>query len=258
MDAKTESRVEATTDGKLTLAIDIGGTGLKTGLLDVSGKMIGGPVRVDTPHPADPDVVVDALVELANRLGQFDRISVGFPGVVRAGRVLTAPNLGTSAWHNFQLGATLSKRLDKPVRVLNDATVQGLGVITGHGLECVITLGTGMGFALFQAGGLTPHLELAHHPVRTDKDYDAYIGNAALEKIGRKRWNKRVRKAIGHIQALVNYDTLAIGGGNAKHLQDDLPPHVRVVSNQAGITGGVRLWDPKLDSDFDDEEDVTG
>lgn len=258
MDAKTAPEDEIGTGTPLTLAIDIGGSGLKAGVLDSVGTLVAGTVRVDTPHPADPDVVVDDLVELASKLGRFDRISVGFPGVVRAGRVLTAPNLGTAAWQNFNLRTALMGRLGKPVRVLNDATVQGLGVMVGHGLECVITLGTGMGFAVFQAGKLTPHLELSHHPVRKGVDYDAYIGNAAMEKIGRKRWNKRVRKAIGYIEVLVNYDTLAIGGGNAKHLQGDLPHNVRVVSNEAGITGGVRLWDPKLDDDFADEEDTSG
>lgn len=81
--------------GSLTLAIDIGGTRLKAGLLDARGTMIAGPNRVDTPpHPA-PQIVVDALVNIAAPLGDFDRISVGFPGVVRRGHVLTAPNLGT-------------------------------------------------------------------------------------------------------------------------------------------------------------------
>ncbi len=117
----------------LTLAIDIGGSHLKTGVLDPDGKMIAGPARVDTPNPAKPAAVVAALVELAKPLGRFDRISIGFPGVVRAGVVLTAPNLGTKDWNRFPLAAELSRDLGKPARMLNDASIQGLGVIVGKG-----------------------------------------------------------------------------------------------------------------------------
>ena len=140
--------------GKLTLAIDIGGTRLKAGLLDQNGEMVAGPNRVNTPPHPVPQVVVDALVGLARPMGSFDRISVGFPGVVRRGQVLTAPNLGTPDWRNFPLAASLTDKLGKPARMLNDAEVQGLGVISGKGLECVITLGTGMGFALFRMAAL--------------------------------------------------------------------------------------------------------
>jgi polyphosphate glucokinase len=229
--------------GPLTLAIDVGGTRLKAGILASTGRMVAGPQRVDTPHPSPPPVVVEALVGLTPGLGRFDRIAIGFPGVVRDGLVLTAPNLGTLAWHGYPLAATLAKRLGAPARLANDATVQGLGVISGRGLECAITLGTGMGFALFENGRPAPHLELSQHPVSGRKTYDQYLGNQALHEIGRKRWNRRIRKAIDHINTLTSCDTLYIGGGNAKHLQLELPATVRIVSNDAGITGGIRLWD---------------
>lgn len=231
----------------LTLAIDIGGTRLKASVLDTQGVMIEPERRIDTPHPATPQAVLDGLLDLTQALGAFDRISIGFPGVVRHGRVLTAPNLGTEAWRGYSLAALLSERLGKPARMLNDATVQGLGAIAGSGLECVITLGTGMGFALFDDGRPAPHLELSQHPSHRNRTYDQWIGNAALKSAGSKRWNKRVRKAIGWIETLVNYDMLLIGGGNAKRLIGDLPPNVRTVPNEAGITGGIRLWDPTLD-----------
>lgn len=236
--------------GPLTLAIDIGGTRLKASVLTLAGQMIEQPNRVDTPHPSKPDAVVAALVEVVKPLGAFDRISIGFPGVVHHGRVVTAPNLGTADWLGCALADVLAERLGKPARILNDATVQGLGVISGRGLECVITLGTGMGFALFDCGYPAPHLELSQHPVRKGMTYDQWIGNAALRKVGPRSWNRRVRKAIGFIATLTNYDTLAIGGGNAKRIDFDLPPEVRTVSNEAGITGGIRLWDPLLDPLF--------
>ena len=181
--------------------------------------MTAGPSRVDTPHPAPPDLVVEALVGLAGPLGRFGRISIGFPGVVRNGRVLTAPNLGNTAWHDFPLAATLAERLGAPVRLANDATVQGLGEINGQGVECAITLGTGMGFALFEDGRPAPHLELSQHPVRGRKTYDKYIGNAALHAVGRKRWIRRVHTAIGFIDTLTDCDVLYVGGGNSRLLQ---------------------------------------
>jgi polyphosphate glucokinase len=229
--------------GPLTLAIDIGGTRLKAGILATTGRMVAGPARVDTPHPATPAVVLDALTAMVRPVGSFERISIGFPGVVRDGIVLTAPNLGTEAWHGWPLAATLAERLGVPARLANDATVQGLGVIAGRGVECVITLGTGMGFALFENGKPGPHLELSQHPVRGRKTYDQYVGNAAFRAEGRKAWNKRVRRAIDSITTLTTCDTLYIGGGNAKNLQLELPSNVRIVSNEAGITGGIRLWD---------------
>jgi polyphosphate glucokinase len=236
--------------GVLTLAIDIGGSHLKAGLLDQNGAMIAGPNRVTTPPSPVPPVVVEALVGLALPLGQFDRISVGFPGVVRQGQVLTAPNLGTPEWRNFPLAASLTDKLGKPARMMNDAEVQGLGVISRKGLECVITLGTGMGFGVFQDGRPAPHLELSHHPIHKGKTYDQFIGAAALREVGKTRWNRRLRRVLGTITTLVGFDTLLIGGGNAKYVQIELAANMRLVGNEAGITGGVRLWDKILDPVF--------
>src|ERR1700730_13020437 len=203
----------------LTLAIDIGGSHLKAAVLNASGKISMGPLRVETPKPAAPDAVVAALVSLSQQLGQFDRVSIGFPGVVRGDFVLTAPNLGTEEWHGFGLGAVMANHLGKPVRMLNDASIQGLGVITGRGLECVLTLGTGMGFALFRDGEIAPHLELSQHPIRKHKTYDEYVGKAALESAGRRRWSKRVHKTVAILEALIAYDMLYIGGGNAELIE---------------------------------------
>ncbi len=237
--------------GPRTLSIDIGGTNLKAGILDVEGTMVAGPEKAATPKQRGPADVLAVLLELVRPLGAFDRISVGFPGVVRGGRTLTAPNFGTPVWHSFPLATDLSQRLGKPVRVLNDASVQGLGVIDGVGIECVITLGTGFGFALFADGLIAPHLEVGQHPIAKDRTYDQHLGNAALRKVGRLKWNKRLRKAIGVLDTLVTYDTLLIGGGNAQVIDFDLPSNVRIVPNAAGITGGVKLWDAKMDPEFD-------
>jgi polyphosphate glucokinase len=249
MDLETNPQSNAAT-GPLTLALDIGGTGLKGAVLNGSGELFTDRVRVPTPEESTPQNVVDALVELAGQLGHFDRVSVGFPGVIRRGVVLTAPHLGTEDWRDCPLAKTLSERLKAPVRMLNDASVQGYGVISGHGVECVITLGTGVGFALYENGVLGPHMELGRYPVRNDTLLDDYLGNVAFRKISKKHWNRRVHRVLRYLETLVQYDVLYIGGGNAKHIKLDLPDNVRIVPNEAGVTGGIKLWDPKVDYAF--------
>jgi polyphosphate glucokinase len=142
--------------------------------------------------------------------------------------------------------------------MLNDASVQGLGVITGHGVECVLTMGTGMGFALFVDGCLAPHLEISQHPFKGGKTYDQYVGAKAIEKIGRGRFNKRVRNIIEVLETVVMYDVLYIGGGNSRLLEPPLPDNVKTVSNKAGITGGVRAWDKRMDHAFDESPPSLG
>ena len=225
-----------------TLAIDIGGTGLKASVLDSKGKMLVDELRVPTPYPCPPKVLINTLADLVAPLPSFDRISVGFPGVVREGRVRTAPHFRDDKWSGFPLATALSKRLGKPVRLLNDAEVQGFGIVVGRGLELVLTLGTGAGTALFRDGQLMPHLELAQHPIHRDQTYNDYIGNDALLSKGVKKWSHRVRKTIAILYSLLHYDALYIGGGNAPKLADP-PAGVRIASNEAGITGGIRLWD---------------
>jgi len=226
-----------------TLAIDIGGSGIKAALLDNEGSMIGDRQRVPTPpKPVAREALLRAINEAASPLGDFERVSVGFPGYVRDGRVLTAPNLGSEVLAGFDLQSELARHWGKPVRVLNDADVQGFGAIEGHGVEMVLTLGTGAGTAIFRDGEIMTHLELAHHPVSGNKTYDEYIGNAAREKKGKKSWNKRVAKVIEILREVVRFDHLYIGGGNAKDIAFRLPPDVTIVPNTDGLTGGIRLW----------------
>ena len=226
-----------------TLAVDIGGTGIKFAALDDSGRIVGTPARVPTPpKPVAPEQVVRIIEDTSPTLGAFDRVSVGFPGMVRGGKVLTAPNLSTELWNGFDLQSELAKRLNKPVRVMNDADVQGYGAIDGKGVEMVLTLGTGAGTSLFDNGRILPHMELAHHPLHGDKTYDQYLGNAAYMAKGKKKWSKRVEYTIGVLRTVVNFDHLYLGGGNAKKIQFDLPSDITVVPNTDGLTGGIRLW----------------
>jgi polyphosphate glucokinase len=226
-----------------TLAIDIGGSGVKAALLDEEGNVVGERERVPTPEkPVAPDVLIQAIDKVVTPLGAFDRVSVGFPGYVRDGRVVTAPNLGTDALGGFDLQQVLSDHWGKPVRVLNDADVQGFGAISGRGIEMVLTLGTGAGTAIFRDGEVMPHLEFAHHPVSGKRTYDEYVGNAARRKKGKKAWNKRVAKVIDILRVVVQFDHLYLGGGNAKDVIFRLPHDVSVVPNTDGLTGGIELW----------------
>ncbi len=239
---KSPPRTSTNHKAPFTLAIDVGGTGLKASVLDSVGRMVVERVRVETPVGSTPDEIVSALAGLVAPLPPSERVSVGFPGVVRKGTVRTAPNLKHPAWHGFNLAAALQKKLGKPVRVLNDADVQGLAVIKGDGVEVVITLGTGFGTALYLDGELAPHLELAHHPFRKGETYEEQLGNAARKAAGNKDWNKRVKRAVEQLEELTHFDHLYMGGGNARHVSFELPDNVTIVSNDAGITGGVHLW----------------
>jgi polyphosphate glucokinase len=224
------------------LSIDIGGSHIKATILDDQGAMQIAYDKTPTPIPANPENVVNAIKKLVNGFPAFDNVSVGFPGYVKEGVIKTAPNLGNDYWKDFDLSKKLEKELGKPTRVVNDADMQGLGLVSGKGLEMVVTLGTGFGTALLVDGQLMPHLELAHHPIAKGKDYDEYIGEKALQKEGLQKWNRRMKKVLKVLKTVVNYDTLYIGGGNSDLLNFKLDKNIKIVTNQEGIKGGARLW----------------
>jgi polyphosphate glucokinase len=218
-------------------------TGLTiTGLLDSEGEFLQDFKKIATPRPATPEQVLDAMITLTKQFTNYNRIAVGFPGYVKRGIVFTAPNLSTDAWKGVNINGLVAEALGKPVRVVNDADLQGLAVVSGAGLEMVITLGTGFGTALLLDGNLLPHLELAHQAVTKKHTYDTYVGNSTLKKIGITKWNKRVQKILEMIKTVFNYDRLYISGGNAGKLNFDLDPNIEVVRNKDGIKGGARVW----------------
>jgi polyphosphate glucokinase len=247
-------------DHPFTLCIDIGGTGLKANVLDRDGDLVADRVKIPTTYPMPPERLVEKLTGLARKLPEADRVSAGFPGMVRTGRVLSAPHFVTKkgpgtetepelfeAWANFDLAFALSQSIGKPCRVANDADVQGAAVVSGNGFEAVITLGTGFGTSFFMDGRLLPHLEFSHLEFRKKETFNQQLGEATRKQIGDKRWNSRMRKAIAYLNALTFFDHLYIGGGNAPRLnRRDLGPvlqRITVVDNAAGILGGIKLWD---------------
>ncbi len=249
---------EATPRHPFTLAVDVGGTGLKASVLDAGGTMVADRVKIPTPYPSPPETLVSALVGLMAPLPEAERASVGFPGMVRDGVVLSAPHFSTkhgpgtpvdhqlfTRWSRFDLATALTTAFGIPTKVANDADIQGAAVVSGRGLELVVTLGTGFGTGLFYQGQLMPHLEIAHQPFRKGETYDEQLGEATRKEIGEERWNKRVMRAINAMRALTYFDHLYIGGGNSRRvLRHHLPDDVTVIDNTAGILGGIRLWEP--------------
>jgi polyphosphate glucokinase len=224
------------------LCVDVGGSGLKVAVISPTGKFLVKRARIKTPKRRKPRDIVKALAELAAPMGDFDHVTIGFPGMVKGGRVISAPHFGTKDWKGFDLAAALRKQWKKPVKLLNDADVQGLAVIAGRGLELVCTLGTGFGTAWFRDGELMPHMDLAHLAVHKKYDLDVYVGDKTRREIGHGRWNRRVKKLIAVLETVFGYDQLYLGGGNSRWVKFKLPRNITIVSNDAGMEGGAFAW----------------
>lgn len=247
-----------------TLAVDCGGGGIKASVLDASGTLHAPAVRVPTPYPLPPERLVDTIADIAAQLPPSDRATVGMPGMIRHGVVVATPHYVTRSgphtrvdpelverWAGCDIRAAFERRLGVPTLVLNDAEVHGAGVVSGSGVELVLTLGTGLGSALFDGGRLAPHLEWSHAPIHRGTTYDEYIGQIQRARLGDAMWSRRVRRMIDGLRPVFRWDRLYLGGGNSRavtatslaRLGDD----VVIVPNQAGITGGVRAWQLRTD-----------
>ena len=226
-----------------TLAVDIGGGSIKVLALNEQAVPVTETLRQPTPEPAEPDAVFALIHDMADALPPHQRVSVGFPGVVKDGVAQNAPNLGDTLWRGVRLNERLTHLLQRPVRAVNDADLQGLGVVRGNGVELVLTLGTGMGAALFTEGALVPNLELGHHPLRDGQTYEDLVRDSELKRVGPVEWTARVLNAIEQLDPIFNYDTLHLGGGNVRHLEAELPDNVRLFSLDEAMCGALKLWD---------------
>ena len=231
-----------------TLCIDIGGTAIKICMVGADGVLgCTAPEKVPTPKPAEPADLIGALVEIVRGHADADRVSIGFPGVIVDGVTFSAPNLEGN-WAGVPLVARLEQRLAaeglaRPVRAVNDADLQALGVAEGDGVEMLLTLGTGLGSAVMVDGRLVPNLELGHHPFQQGQTYEQRVSDAVLKSIGDEPWRQRVREAIEQIRPIWNFRQLYLGGGNARLLRpSDLPSDVRLVDQRAPLLGGLKLW----------------
>lgn len=246
--------------GPLTLSVDCGGGGIKAAVLDPAGTAHAPPVRVPTPYPLSPTLLVETIAGLAGDLPDAHRVSVGMPGMIRHGVVIHTPHYITRSgprsrvdpelralWTGFDIRAAVAERLGMDALVLNDAEVHGAGVVAGTGLELVLTLGTGLGSAHFDGGRLAPHLELSHAPVRRGTTYDEYIGEIERRRLGDALWSRRVARMVDGLRPVFWWDRLYLGGGNSRRLTqavlDRLGDDVVVVPNSAALVGGGRAWD---------------
>ncbi|WP_103063252.1 ROK family protein [Actinomyces qiguomingii] len=243
-----------------TLSVDCGGGGIKASVLDADGAIISRALRTPTPYPLPPELLVDTIKELADQLPPADRVTVGMPGMIRHGVVIATPHYITrdgprsrvlpelvEAWARFDMGGNLEAALGRPVLVLNDAEVAGAGVVTGHGLEMIVTLGTGLGNAVFDNGVLAPHVEVSQGPVRWGLTYDDYIGEHERLRLGDAHWSRRVRRVVEALRPMYMWDRLYLGGGNSRRITafqlNKIGDDVVVVPNEAGMTGGARCWE---------------
>lgn len=243
-----------------TLTVDCGGGGIKASVLSPEGAMISRAVRTSTPYPLPPLTLVDIIAELAAQLPPADRVTVGMPGMIRHGIVVATPHYITrdgprskvlpelvEQWRRFDMGAALTARLRRPVLVLNDAEVAAAGVVTGQGHEMIITLGTGLGNAVFDNGVLAPHVEVSQGPIRWGLTYDDYIGEHERLRLGDAHWSRRVRRVVDALRPMYLWDRLYLGGGNSRRIVAAqlalMGDDVVVVPNEAGMTGGARCWD---------------
>jgi len=243
-----------------TLSVDCGGGGIKASVLDADGAIISRALRTPTPYPLPPELLVDTIKDLADQLPPADRVTVGMPGMIRHGVVIATPHYITKdgprsrvlpelveAWARFDMGGRLQGTLGRPVLVLNDAEVAGAGVVTGHGLEMIVTLGTGLGNAVFDNGVLAPHVEVSQGPVRWGLSYDDYIGEHERLRLGDAHWSRRVRRVVEALRPMYMWDRLYLGGGNSRRITafqlDKIGDDVVVVPNEAGMTGGARCWE---------------
>jgi polyphosphate glucokinase len=243
----------------LTLSVDCGGLGIKASVLDNAGTMRIPPVHVPTPYPLSPQLLVQTIRKIAESLPKANRATVGIPGMIRHGVVVATPHYINvagprtrpdaalkEAWHGFDMREALTHALGIPALVLNDAEVHGAGVVAGSGFEIVLTLGTGLGCAIFDGAFLAPHMELSQATVRRSTTYDEWVGEHERRRLGDSLWSRRVRVMVEELRPVFLWDRLYIGGGNSRRIKDSalykLADDVVIVPNEAGIIGGVRAW----------------
>lgn len=248
-----------------TLAIDCGGGGIKTSLLDCTGEPLAAAIRTPVPYPFSPADLLDIVATHADALGDFDRITMGITGMIRGGHVIDTPHYIcadgphsevdpalAAAWRGFDMTTALRERFDCPVLVLNDAEVAAAAVVSGVGCELVLTLGTGLGNAIVVDGYLAPHLEISHIPACDRLTFDEAVSEARRQQIGTEAWSQTVVEVLALLWKPIRWDVLYLGGGNTIKLTEDArtkilatyggSERVHFIPNAAGMTGGVKAW----------------
>jgi hypothetical protein len=218
-----------TTLKKKVLVIDIGGSHVKA---LASGRRL--PVKLASGPNLTPRQMVDRVRD-ATKGWQYDVVTIGYPGPVVKGKIAREPyNLGRG-WKGFDF----ARAFGRPVRLINDAAMQALGSYAGRRM-LFLGLGTGLGTTLVNDGTVIP-LELAHLPYQNGKTYEEYLGQAGLDRLGKKKWTAHVFDVVDRLLHALVADYAVLGGGNAR-LLDTLPPHTRRGANANAFRGGFRVW----------------
>ena len=211
------------------LVVDVGGTSVKifaTGQ-DERQKFSSGPTLT-------PETMISRVKELAGDW-KYDVVAIGYPGPVLRDRPVAEPRHLASGWVGFDYQAAFGR----PVKIVNDAAMQALGSFRG-GKMLFLGLGTGLGSALVVDGIVEP-MELGHLPYRRGT-YEDYVGLQGLDRLGKRKWRKRVWDVVARLVAALEPDDVVIGGGNAKKLKE-LPEGCRLSDNADAFLGGLRLWE---------------
>jgi polyphosphate glucokinase len=211
------------------LAIDVGGTHVK---IRVSG------LRETREFESGPTMTPRRMVARVRELAadmKYDVVSIGYPGVVVHGKIVTEPhNLGRG-W----VGFNFRKAFGRPTQVMNDAAMQAIGSYEG-GRMLFLGLGTGLGSALVVDGTVAP-MELAHLPYKRSRTYEDYVGDRGRRRLGAKKWRRTVADVVEQLSKALEADYVVLGGGNAKKLKK-LPKNARLGSNEFAFLGGYRVW----------------
>jgi polyphosphate glucokinase len=211
------------------LAIDVGGTHVKT-------KVSGG--REIREFESGPTLTPRQMVARVRKLTEdwkYDAVSIGYPGVVVHGKIVTEPyNLGRG-W----VGFNFRKAFGRPTLLMNDAAMQAIGSYEG-GRMLFLGLGTGLGSALIVDGTVAP-MELAHLPYKHRRSYEDYLGDRGRRRLGAKKWRRSVAAVVGQLSKALEADYVVLGGGNARKVKK-LPKNARLGNNEFAFLGGFRVW----------------
>jgi polyphosphate glucokinase len=212
------------------LAIDVGGTNVK--VLATGQKE---PIKI----PSGPKMTAKRMVKEvreATKDWNYSVVSIGYPGPVIHGHPLSEPHNLAGGWVGFDF----QNAFGKPVRILNDAAMQALGIYRG-GRMLFLGLGTGLGSTMI-VEGVVEAMEIAHLPYKKGRTYEDYLGQRGLDRLGKKKWRRYVAKIAEQLKNALGADYVVLGGGNAKLLKE-LPPGCRLGDNATAFTGGYRMWD---------------
>lgn len=211
------------------LVIDIGGNNIK---LFASGA------KEPRRFPSGPRLTPRKLVQEVKKVTadwKYQVISIGYPGLVRHGRIVRDPKNLATGW----VGFNFERAFGRPVQIVNDAAMQAIGSYQG-GRMLFLGLGTGLGSALIADGVLEP-MELAHLPYRKGRTFEDYVGQRGLDRMGKKKWQKHVFTVVAALKAALEPEYVILGGGNIKNLKQ-FPPGSQPGKNENAFEGGFRMW----------------